>query len=484
MPPDIPIIGARTAIWVVAELHLLLAAFILGAPIFIVISEYLGLRTGDQRFDRLAKETMRVVVVSYSITALFGGLFAFLIVGLFPEFTAFLFDRFFGIFAVYGVIIIVETMVMYLYWYSWDSLSNRKWLHLSIGVLLNILGTVVMFLMNGVGSFMLTPPDSPATATLWQLINNDSWTGLNLHRFIANISFGGFMVGLFAAFSFLTAKRDEERAFYDWMGYIGNFIGVGAMLTLPIAGYVLARELFSYDAGIITLLMADKLSWFFEVQGLLVVLLFTGATYYMWLSIRRISGGARFQPFFRLSMGVIFVGTAVWITPGTFLADLTSTPGETFGIVELTLPERAGFIGVMATKGVAVTAVVLVTFFTYLLYRRAIVTGRITWGVIDPRSQYVLILLPAISVFTMGIMGAIRELARRDFHIYLFLKDTSEYSTIPTLAYTATVTGVITLIFFVIMAFIFWLALKLGKGGETVEPRESEALRPEHGQTA
>ncbi|MEK7204699.1 MAG: hypothetical protein AAB254_04250, partial [candidate division NC10 bacterium] len=65
-------------------------------------------------------------------------------------------------------------------------------LHISIGVVLNILGTLVMVLMNGVGSFMLTPPDNPGTATVWQSLNNATWTGLNLHRFVANISFGKF----------------------------------------------------------------------------------------------------------------------------------------------------------------------------------------------------------------------------------------------------------------------------------------------------
>ena len=42
--------------WIVAQLHILFAAFILGAPIFVVISEWLGYRKHDPRYDRLAKE--------------------------------------------------------------------------------------------------------------------------------------------------------------------------------------------------------------------------------------------------------------------------------------------------------------------------------------------------------------------------------------------------------------------------------------------
>src|SRR5690242_21860713 len=55
-PVEFPYTGNRTAVWIVAQLHILFAAFILGAPIFVVISEWLGYRKQDPRYDRLAKE--------------------------------------------------------------------------------------------------------------------------------------------------------------------------------------------------------------------------------------------------------------------------------------------------------------------------------------------------------------------------------------------------------------------------------------------
>src|SRR5258708_6762415 len=51
-----PVAGSRIAIWVVAQLHLLFAAFVLGVPMFAVITEYIGMRTRDPRYDRLAHE--------------------------------------------------------------------------------------------------------------------------------------------------------------------------------------------------------------------------------------------------------------------------------------------------------------------------------------------------------------------------------------------------------------------------------------------
>ena len=41
------------------------------------------------------------------------------------------------------------------------------------------------------------------------------------------------VAGLIAAYMFMGAKKEEDRAYYDWMGFVGNMIGVGALLFLP-----------------------------------------------------------------------------------------------------------------------------------------------------------------------------------------------------------------------------------------------------------
>ena len=53
-----PLIGSRLAVWAVAQLHLNFAAFILGVPIFAVIIEIIGWRTG-RRAVRLALARVR-----------------------------------------------------------------------------------------------------------------------------------------------------------------------------------------------------------------------------------------------------------------------------------------------------------------------------------------------------------------------------------------------------------------------------------------
>ncbi len=47
---------SRTVVWVVTELHLMFAAFVLGVPIFAMIVEIAGAATKDERYDRMARE--------------------------------------------------------------------------------------------------------------------------------------------------------------------------------------------------------------------------------------------------------------------------------------------------------------------------------------------------------------------------------------------------------------------------------------------
>ena len=67
-----PVIGSRVAIWAVAQLHLLFAAFVLAVPIFAFIIEVIGYKTGDLRYDKLAHEFTKLLSVSFSLTATFG----------------------------------------------------------------------------------------------------------------------------------------------------------------------------------------------------------------------------------------------------------------------------------------------------------------------------------------------------------------------------------------------------------------------------
>ena len=89
-----PVVGSRVAIWAVAELHLLFAAFVLAVPIFAFIIEVIGYKTGDLRYDRLAYEFTKLLSTSFSLTATFGAALTFMLIILYPKFTSYLMSVF------------------------------------------------------------------------------------------------------------------------------------------------------------------------------------------------------------------------------------------------------------------------------------------------------------------------------------------------------------------------------------------------------
>ena len=518
-PVEFPYTGNRTAVWIVAQLHILFAGFILGAPIFVVISEWLGYRKQDPRYDRLAKEVTKGTVIPYSMTALTGGLFIFVLLATYPQFTTWLINHFFLIFAVvYPLLFIGETIILYMYFYTWDAWKGeKKARHIALGVLLNLIGSITLFVIDGPTSFMNTPVRaegvSPAeflaTASLWDKVFNYSWMPLNLHRLVGNVTFGGFIAGLIAAYMFMGSKKEEERAYYDWMGFVGNMIGVGALLFLPFMGYLLSYELCDYDASICPYMMADQLSMFFEMQGAMVGLIFLASNYYIWLSMKRIEGVervrmtviapivmvllpivmtkvltdypvpdatslaflvplllapvilGRFIPLtvssstvIKVGFLMVVVGNAIWMTPHGFV------PTGAKLVAELELPSDWNFLALMPAKNSAAFTLIFVTVVNYVIYNRAVSQGTIVWGKIDFASQFVLVFLAFSAIWTMGLMGAVRSLLRKYFHAYNLLPDFTAESFTPTLSYSAWwITG-ITVTFFAVVSFAIIVTLR------------------------
>jgi hypothetical protein len=101
------------------------------------------------------------------------------------------------------------------------------------------------------------------------------------------------------------------------------------------------------------------------------------------------------------------------------------------------------------------------------MFRGARSTGTIRWGTIAPRSQYVLILLAVTFTWLMGLMGFARSGIRQHWHVYAVLRDTSAEAVTPALGYAANVITVVTIVFFLLVSFIFWLGglSERGKAG-------------------
>ena len=422
---DFPVIGSRAAVWIVAQVHLMFAAFVLGVPMFAVIAEAIGVFGSEARYDRLAKEFTRLLLVAYSATALLGGLFVFLLTTLYPALWTYLSEVFRITMWIYAAVFFAESATLYMYYYGWDrwKAGRAKLGHWGLGLLLNLWGTIALLIANSWLTFMMSPPSelapdtSPASVQLWSAFANATWMPINIHRLIANAVFGGAIVAAYAAYRFLKARSDEERAHYDWMGYVGNMIAIGVFLVLPFAGYYLGREIYEYNQQMGVTMMGGFMSWLWIIQAFLIGILFLAGNYYLWIGLGRIPGGERFAPYTKWMLLVLVLGVLVWATPHTMIADraeLAAMGGTFHPFLEP--------LGVMSAKNTAVNLMILTTFLSFLLYRRANKIPTVGWARTGTITQGALILICALVVLFYGFAGYfVPAIVRIGFSVYQVL---------------------------------------------------------------
>jgi cytochrome bd-type quinol oxidase subunit 1 len=404
---DIPYLGSRNAVWIVAQLHILFAGFVLGVPMFALTCEFIGYKTGDIRYDKLAKEFTKLLTASFGTTATFGAILLLLLVGLYPKLFNYLTNIFFGTYLIYAALFIFETVVLYIYSYGWDYMMGKKKLHLFLGLLLNVVGVGIMYTADAWLSFQASPvvvSDSMNLGywqKLWAAVHNPTWNPVNIHRLIGNVVLGGFMCGAYAGVKYLGSKTQEEREHYDWMGYIGNFIGVFGLLPLPFAGYWLMREVYEYNQQMGITLMGGILSWLFILQAVQIGVLFIGSNFYFWQGLAyRTSGGAKYKKYI-LIMLIVLVGCfSVWLTPHSLVASLSEA--RAMGGTHHPL---LGVFGVMSAKLTVVNLMILTTFVSFLLYWRANQEETVRWAKAGRVLQYIIFTIAAISVIALGIYG-------------------------------------------------------------------------------
>ena len=396
-----PVVGSRVAVWVLAQLHLLFAAFVLAVPIFALIIEFIGWLNGDERYDELAHEFTKLLSVSFSLTATFGAFLLFMLVLLYPKFMNYLMHVFSPTFAPYVLLFFAEAFFLYTYYYGWGKFSPVT--HLLLGLGLNIVGTAIMLIANSWLTFMTTPAgvsESGAVISTWAAVHNYTWMPINIHRIIANVAFGGSVAAAYAAFKFLNATTDEERAHYDWMGYIGNFVAICAFLPLPFAGYWLASEIYAYSQTLGLTMMGGAFSWLFIIQAVLIGNLFLGANYYLWLGMGRVQASERFQGYIKFLLILIALCFAVWATPRSIIATVSETRAMGGGA-----HPQLGYFGVMSAKNTAVNLLILTTYVSFLLYRRSGRTPTVSWAKLGNALQFAIAFLVGAFVLFLGIYG-------------------------------------------------------------------------------
>ncbi|MDH4100859.1 MAG: cytochrome ubiquinol oxidase subunit I [Nitrospirota bacterium] len=395
----------RILAWLIAQLHLWFAAFVLAVPIFVLLIEAIGIVTKNDKYDDMAHEFIKVSMTAFSITSITGGVLAMVLFNYYPDFMKYLMSIFGDTMIIYAMLFFGESGCLYIYYYGWDRMryGTSKWVHLSLGMLLNAFGMTILFISNAWTTFMMAPSGVDGmgafTGNIWEAIRGPLWNPINLHRFIANIAYGGSIVGAYAAYKFLAAQSKEERAHYDWMGYTSNFIAIAGLLPLPFAGYWLTAEMYAYSQQVGITLMGGLFAWLFIVQAVLIGSLFLAANYYLWCGMGR---SEKPNPYFKYVKYIAFavvVSFLVWFTPHTLI--MTAKEAKIIGSHHPVV----GVLGVMSAKNTAVNILIIATYLSFMLYRRGDRVPTVGWAKTGDMLQAGLLTAACINILWLGIYG-------------------------------------------------------------------------------
>ena len=401
---------SRLLVWFVTQQHTYFGGFVLALPIFCVLLEFLGLSSRKPalalRYDGLARDLAKVALLALSVTAVVGSLMLGMFIYFYPSFMKYMGGTFKAFMPVYAIVFVGESLLLIIYYYSWNRMAEPalKWVHASIGVLTNVFGAALLFLANSWSAFMMAPAGVDAQGRFlgngWHLLHSALWNPLNVHRFLADIMSGGAVVLAYACYRFFTSKTEEERAYFDWVGYVFLFVTVCALLPMPFAGYWLMRSVYAFSQSMGVTMMGGLLTWLFVVQALLIGALFLGVNYYLWQSMARLRGGERYQPYYQLLLAVLMLALFIWLTPHTVMmsaSEVKAMGGASHPVV--------GNYGVMSAKNGAVNIMILVTTLSFMYYRRANRTMVVSWVKKGNILIGALFLLGALNIIWLSVYG-------------------------------------------------------------------------------
>jgi cytochrome d ubiquinol oxidase subunit I len=408
---DIPAIGNELAIPLIVMPHILIATFIIGITLIAPVSEYMGMITKQRHYDRFARNAAKVTLLLFAVGSSFAFTFILALMTLYPVLWSHLQNIFFWVLLAETFMFVGEVIMVN----AWDRMAYRKNLHVIFGFIAGLFGLVQMIFINVVGSYMLSPSDASETNVGWTFLN-PTYMPLNLHRFVGNLSYVGFLIAGWAAWRYLRTTREDEREYYDWMGNWGLIWGFGFLLLQPLIGYGYMTEIKSSSPDAFKYLMLGPKSWLFNLLTIELLIMGVASVAYF---LHKLKFAVKPMPRIRnMTMGALGF-MALFGLLNTIPADLYLVPqiGLVFGEkVDPNIPLFAKPpipLGAMYPwKYIGLIGLALVGVFALGLYLKAAATG-FQWGHASRWSQYALMACAVTVVFTMMTMGYARETARR-----------------------------------------------------------------------
>lgn len=410
-PLNVSMMTGRIAIAAAALSHVLFATFIVGTAVIGAGIATANYYSRAPRWGRLAHMISFTLVLSTATISFMGVVLVFFLNIFWPHFWSTLFRIMFYPFLLEASFFLGEAIFAYAWYYGWAwSLAegHRRRFHLSFVWLTAFFAVAAMLVIDMVGSYMLTPAPPE---TFWPRLLNPTLLHLHAHRWFGNLVWAGFALAALTAIASLRAKRDEDRAQYEWAGRLLFTIGFTALLVMPVIGFFYLRRIRYVEPQIFFTLMLGERSPLFALTALLYGLLVLAGLFYIFKTARsQKTRPASFDSFMPLSLWAAAIATVIFAMPYR-IQHLPFVPRFTDAAINP--------LGKMQPHKYIAIAVLLAVGLSSLIYFLIAFRGRIFTGLRkgEPKetgraAPFLLISLAVLSILIYLTMGWIRETAR------------------------------------------------------------------------
>lgn len=236
------VVSARALMGLSLVFHTFFTPIGVGMPLLLFITEGVGLRTGDQRYRRLARTWTPVAGLLFAVGAVSGTVLSFELGLLWPEFMRFAGGIIGMPFSLEGFAFFTEAIFLGVYIYGWDRMSPRA--HWLAGIPLSLSAAISAVFVISANAWMNHPEGfrivngEIVDVDPWDAMFNAAWLHEAIHGTLASYVATGFGVAAVYAFRILRGTHGPD----SWLGLRVAMAMAAVSIVLQIAAGDLAAE--------------------------------------------------------------------------------------------------------------------------------------------------------------------------------------------------------------------------------------------------
>jgi len=268
-----PLIGNSLVVAIPSLLHIALAGLSVGFMVLAPIFEWRGRYI--PHFTDLAYGVTKFTVLVFSVSTVLAVIMVELLIGLFPVTTMWMWNQFRGPIAVAMAGFLLQFAFLYPYYHYWERIRQRSvTLHVALGSVAAVLMLIWVAVLDGMGSYMLTPVSGNTT---WHNLWNPTWLSLGLHRLIGELVMAGYVIAAYGAWRLGRTDAEDTREFYRLAIATGWLVGFTALVLQPFTGLIYALRIRQAAPEAYEHIVRGEFQFLAYIQFTLVGLLLVGS---------------------------------------------------------------------------------------------------------------------------------------------------------------------------------------------------------------